>query len=106
MYSKTKFQIMRKGLRFSTVLLAVMIFSLTKAFSQSSTISGHVTDSSTKEGIPAVSVTVKDGTEGTFTDENGNFSIAVKKLPAVLIFSYQNYEMQEVTVTSADQNVQ
>jgi outer membrane receptor protein involved in Fe transport len=106
MYSKTKFQIMRKGLRFSTVLLAVMIFSLTKAFSQSSTISGHVTDSSTKEGIPAVSVTVKDGTEGTFTDENGNFSITVKKLPAVLIFSYQNYEMQEVTVTTADQNVQ
>src|ERR1700755_1221876 len=103
MYSKTKFQIMRKGLRFSAVLFAAMIFSLTNAFSQSSTLSGHGRDSSTKEGITAVSVTVKDGPEGTFTDENGNFSITVKKLPAILIFSYQNYEMQEITVTTADQ---
>src|SRR5687768_11775473 len=97
---------MRKGFCFSAVLFTALIFSITPAFSQTTSISGNVRDSSTREGIPAVSITVKDGSEGTFTDENGNFQLNLRKLPAILVFSYQNYEMQEVTVNSADQVLQ
>src|SRR5215213_12028817 len=92
---------MRKSLRFSAVLLAAFIFSLTIAFAQSTTITitGNVKNAASKESVGAVSVTVKDGTEGTFTDANGNFKLLLKKLPATLLISSIGYETQEVIVT-------
>jgi outer membrane receptor protein involved in Fe transport len=96
---KTKFQIMRKGLRFSAVILTAIIFSLTTAFAQSTTITGTVRNIATNEGVSAVSVTVRGSSEGTFTDANGGFRLAVKKLPAVLVFSSIGFETQEINVT-------
>src|SRR5215213_1265509 len=99
---------MRKSLRFSAVLLAAFIFSLTIAFAQSTTItiSGTVKNAASKESVGAVSVTVKDGTEGTFTDANGNFKLSVKKLPVTLLISSVGFETQEVSVTSADSPIE
>lgn len=68
---------------------------------QNTTISGNVRNSNTKEGTGAVSVTVKDGTVGTFTDDKGNFKLSVKSLPVTLLVSSIGYELQEVNVTSA-----
>ncbi|MBP6431946.1 MAG: TonB-dependent receptor [Ferruginibacter sp.] len=68
---------------------------------QNTTISGNVRNSNTKEGTGAVSVTVKDGTVGTFTDDKGNFKLSVKSLPVTLLISSIGYELQEVNVTSA-----
>jgi outer membrane receptor protein involved in Fe transport len=66
------------------------------------TISGNVRNSATKEGAGAVSVTVKGGTAGTFTDDKGNFKLSVKSLPVTLLISSVGYELQEVTVNSAE----
>ena len=71
------------------------------AFAQNVTVSGNVRNSSTKEGAGAVSITVKGGTAGTFTDDKGNFKITVKSLPVTLLVSSVGYELQEVTVSSA-----
>ena len=71
------------------------------AFAQNVTVSGNVRNSSTKEGAGAVSITVKGGTAGTFTDDKGNFKITVKNLPVTLLVSSVGYELQEVTVSSA-----
>ena len=92
---------MRKGLLFSAVCLTAFIFSFTHAFAQNVTLTGKVTHATTKEGVSAVSITVKDGAEGTFTDVNGDFRLTVKSLPVTLVISSIGFEMQEVTVTTA-----
>jgi outer membrane receptor protein involved in Fe transport len=97
---------MRKGLRFLAVFLAAFIFSLTNAFAQNITITGNVKHATTHEGVSAVSVTVKDGPEGTFTDANGDFKLDVKKLPVTLVFSSIGFEIKEVIVTSIMEPVQ
>src|SRR4051794_15360282 len=100
--SQTKYEFMRKRLRFSSVLSLAFFLSLTTAFAQTATITGSVKNASSKESVSAVSVTVKDGTEGTFTDANGNFRLTVKKLPVTLLISSVGFETQEITVSSAD----
>jgi TonB-linked SusC/RagA family outer membrane protein len=60
-------------------------------------IQGRVTDS-VGNPLARVSVTLRGSTRGTFTDENGNFMIAVEDASAVLSFSIIGYETREVTV--------
>ncbi len=60
------------------------------------TVSGLVTDSI---GTPLIGVTiqVKDGVGGTFTDKNGKYSIKVDK-DAILKVSYIGYDTREIKV--------
>ena len=83
-------------------LATLMVFS---ANAQSaSAISGTVKNSSSSESLSAVTVTVKGGTEGTFTDDKGNFKLSVK-LPATLVFSSVGYESKEVVVSAANAKI-
>lgn len=102
--SQTKFQFMRKSFRFLAVLITAFAISTT-VFAQTNTISGKVINYATKESVAAVSVTVKGESEGTYTDQNGNFKLFVKKLPAVLVFSSIGFQMQEVTLADASSSV-
>ncbi|HVK96386.1 MAG TPA: carboxypeptidase-like regulatory domain-containing protein, partial [Flavisolibacter sp.] len=93
---------MRKSFCFSAVLITALFFTFNTAFAQTVNITGTVRDvMNTQRGVPAVSVTVKGGTQGTFTDAEGNFRLSVPSLPVVLVFSSVGFETQEVTVTSA-----
>ena len=65
---------MSKSLRFTAACLITAFFSL-QAFAQTVTISGTIRNSTSKEPIPAASVIIKGTPLGTFTDDNGNFSI-------------------------------
>jgi outer membrane receptor for ferrienterochelin and colicin len=89
---------------------AVTILTLTSfsLFSQTPVIiSGNVHNSQSKEKVPAVSVTIKGSTAGTYTDDRGNFRLATShSLPLVLIFSSIGFELQEVTVSDAATAVQ
>ena len=96
---------MRKGLCFFAVFVTAFVFS-NNLFAQSETISGKVMNSVTQESVAAVSVTVKGESGGTFTDQNGNFKLSVKKLPAVLVFTSVGFQMQEVTVSTASSPVE
>src|SRR4051812_42386239 len=90
---------MRNGTRATLVLLLTLhSFFL---FAQSTTLSGRVRNSATGEGVPAVSVTIKGSTAGTFTDGNGQFKISVPQLPVALTFSSVGYQTQEQTVENA-----
>ena len=97
---------MRKGLRFSAVIFAAIIFSLTTAFAQSVTISGNVRNATGGTAEQGVSVSVKGSTEATSTDANGNFKLTVKSLPVVLVFTAVGFDAQEVTVSDANTPVQ
>ncbi len=75
------------------------------AYAQNVTVSGNVRSSTSKESVPAVSVTVKGSSVGTYTDDKGNFKITVAKLPATLVFSSVGYENKEVNITSAAESI-
>ncbi len=89
----------------SYLMAAVLASLFTFAGFSQSIISGKVENTSTKEKVAAVSVTVKGSGAGTFTDDRGNFKIEVQKFPATLLFSSIGYELQEVTVNDAAQSL-
>lgn len=95
---------MRKITSYLVMFLLASICSVA-AYAQNITISGNVKNSSTQESASAVSVTIKGSSEGTFTDDKGNFSITSKSLPVTLIFSSIGYELQEVVVSNAGEKV-
>ena len=96
---------MRKKVHFQTLFFLSFFISLATC-AQQNTIRGNVSSKSTSEGIPAVSVTVKGGTEGTYTDEKGNFSLDTKEpLPLTLVISSIGYRQQEVQVNNSSSRV-
>ena len=89
--------------RFTTLLLLMALIGIsgTNGFAQS-TITGTVTD---EAGDPLIGATiiVQGTTLGTVTDIDGNYSIRVTELPAVLEFSYTGFLGKSMEVTSAAQ---
>lgn len=61
-------------------------------------VSGKVTDSTTGEPLPGVSILVEGTTLGVATDMGGNFSIDLPSANSVLIFSYIGYNSEKVSV--------
>ena len=68
---------------------------------QTGSLSGSVTDANTNDALPGVNVIVKNTTNGTNTDFNGNFSLNDVKSGDVLVFSYIGYKTLEYTVSSS-----
>lgn len=95
---------MRKSYCFLAALMMSILFSVT-VNAQTVTISGTVTNNTSKEIVPAVSVLVKGTSQGTYTNSDGEFSLKVSKLPVVLIFSSIGFESQELSVTDATKPV-
>ena len=94
---------MRKIFTHLTGSLFVLMLTVTVAMAQSVTISGTVTDKSSNETLPGVSVTVKGKTIGTSTNGSGKFSLTVsEKTPFTVVVSYIGYKTVEATVTGSD----
>jgi TonB-linked SusC/RagA family outer membrane protein len=60
-------------------------------------IAGKVSDEK-GEGLPGVSVVVKNTTRGTSTDANGRFKLNVPEEATTLVFSFVGYLSQEVVI--------
>ena len=96
---------MRKSYR-SLAALTLSIFLSITAFAQT-TITGNVRNNTNKDVIPAVSVIVKGGTAGTFTDEKGNFKLVTsQKPPFTIVISSVGFETQELEVKSESDVIQ
>ena len=65
---------------------------------QERTISGNVTSEEDQGGLPGVNVIIKGTTQGTVTDINGSYSLAVPRENAILVFSSVGFIQEEVTV--------
>ena len=65
---------------------------------QQNLVTGKVTDASSGEGLPGVSIVVKGTTTGVNTDINGNYSISVSNADAILTYSFIGYVLQDVPV--------
>ncbi len=87
-------------------LLLVMFLSIFTAQAQSVTVSGTVTDATTKEPLAGISVSVKNTIAGTITDTKGAFSLSTSTAtPFKLVFSSVGYTTQEIEVTGAQSNI-
>jgi TonB-linked SusC/RagA family outer membrane protein len=69
---------------------------------QQQKVTGRLTDA-TGNPLPGVTILEKKTTNGTLSDQNGNFSISVSSGNSILVFSYIGYTAQEISVGS--QNV-
>jgi outer membrane receptor for ferrienterochelin and colicins len=87
-----------KGLFF----LIISLFMSFNSFAQTK-IAGKVLDNETGSGLPGVNVVVKGTAVGTITDNDGAFSIEVKRTPPfTLLFSYVGYGTQELIVDGSN----
>lgn len=87
---------MKKNLQ--SFLLCCLFFVTAQTFAQTQEVSGQVLD---EEGlpVPGVSVYVKDTSNGTTTDFDGEFRIDVAQVQRpTLVFSYVGFETQEIEV--------
>ncbi|MCB0568543.1 MAG: TonB-dependent receptor [Phaeodactylibacter sp.] len=75
--------------------LITFIFSFLVAIAGSAQVTGKVTDAS-GEPLVGATVSLKGTTQGTITDLDGTYDIAVKE--GVLLFSYTGYEPQEIAI--------
>src|SRR5882724_7753354 len=92
---------MKKTYRYCIAMLVAGMFSVA-AFAQSVAITGNIRSNASKESLPAVSVTVKGGTAGTFTDSRGNFKLVTNHpLPLTIVITSIGFEQKEVEVASA-----
>ncbi len=75
-----------------------VVFLFMGAISSAQTIKGKVTDSS-GEALAFMNVVEKGTTNGTTTDENGEFSLDVKSLPTTITVSSLGFKTKEQKVT-------
>lgn len=84
-------------------LLSIFFLSLlsaTLSFGQDKQITGIVTDNVSGEGIPGVSILLKNSTKGVTTDVQGKFTISTINGGNILIFSSIGYMTQEVSINN------
>lgn len=79
---------------FSFILVFMLSFTV-----NAQTVKGKITDKD-GEALPYMNVVEKGTTNGTTSDENGEFSITVKKMPTVLVVSSLGFKTTEQEVTS------
>ena len=88
------------GLSIFALLLSISVMA------QQTTVSGSVKNGKTKELLSAVSISVKGGAAGTYTDDKGSFKFStVQKLPFTLVISSVGYAAKEVVVKENNQDI-
>lgn len=79
------------------VILPLFFLIVQEGYGQNQTITGKVTSSDDNAGLPGVSVTVKGRTQGTLTDADGTYRLAVDN-GATLVFSFIGFSPIEERV--------
>jgi TonB-linked SusC/RagA family outer membrane protein len=88
-----------------TLLIALPIaaLSVVQVYAQTRTISGRVTDRSTGEGLPGVTVLVKGTNNGISTNSDGTYTLTVPSEGATLVISSIGFSTVERAVGSDNQ---
>lgn len=95
---KTNYLLMKlNSLLLRIILLSVLLIFTQYLFAQQKSISGMVTDQTTGEPLPGVTIVVEGTTYGTTTDFDGNFIISVEQ-GKKLTFSYIGFNKQLVLI--------
>ena len=79
-------------------LLSLTLFFLCLIGYAQQSVKGKVTEKSTGEPLPGVSIIIKGQVKGTETDFDGNYEIKNVKSSDILVFSFIGLQTQEVSV--------
>ncbi|MDI9866401.1 TonB-dependent receptor [Flectobacillus sp. DC10W] len=85
---------MRSIRQFVWIVLCLLSYV---GLAQERVVTGKITDASSNQGVPGVSVLVKGSQRGVTSDVNGGYSISVGK-GAVIVFTSVGYEKLEVAI--------
>ncbi|NLA48088.1 MAG: hypothetical protein GX876_01360 [Bacteroidales bacterium] len=72
-------------------VVPIFLLFVHAVFSQR-TITGQVISADNRLGMPGVSVIVKNTTTGTRTDNDGNFSLNVPNVDAIIVVSFLGFQ--------------
>jgi outer membrane receptor protein involved in Fe transport len=96
---------MKKCVTYICAMVLTMLVTI-PALAQTNTITGVIVNRVNNESLSAVSVLVKGSDAGTFSDDKGNFKIAInQKLPVTLVVSSVGYALTEIEVASTAQTI-
>lgn len=90
------------------LLLLLLFVSILSANAQDPliSISGTVRDNGNQQPLPGVSISVKGGSTGTLSDNNGQFALKAKlRFPFTLVFNFIGYESRELEIASGSQPI-
>ena len=94
---------MKKLFRQFAFLSLTTLLVLSAKGQNSGTVTGNVKNSSNAESLASVSVTLKGSSQGTFTDNKGNFKLSVaQKAPYTLVFTSVGFANKEVLVDASN----
>ncbi len=79
------------------LLFLIAFLSVSTGYAQQKTITGKVTDESTGESLPGVSILIEGTTIGTVTNIDGDYSLNVSQ-GNTLVFSFIGYVSQQIIV--------
>ncbi|MBT2556640.1 TonB-dependent receptor [Hymenobacter sp. ISL-91] len=83
--------------------LPLVALSATQVMAQTRTVSGRVTDRSTGEGMPGVTVLLKGSNNGVSTNSDGSYTLTVPATGGVLTFSSIGFVSTEKTIGTDNQ---
>jgi len=83
------------------IYLFTLLLTTISTTGQKQTITGKVTDATDGAALPGVIITIKNSSEGTQTNFNGDYSIQVKTNDT-LVFSFIGMKTKEIKVTKND----
>ncbi len=84
-------------------LLLLMLLASPLLYAQERNVSGVVTSVDENEPLPGVNILVKGSTQGTVTDVDGKYTLAVPGPETILVFSSVGYATEETEVGSRTQ---
>ncbi len=82
------------------LLTGTLLFAAFFSFAQQ-TVKGIVKDKAVGEGLPGVSVVIKNTTKGTYTDFDGNFMLDNVKTGDILVFTYIGFNSKEIILKNS-----
>ena len=93
-------------MKYHKFLLTILLFVLNIYLNAQNRINGIVIDDKTNERLAFVNIVInEDGTLGTTTDIDGNFSIKTKKEINSLTFSFVGYEKKTIDINEGQDNI-
>src|SRR2546423_11444461 len=91
-----------KTVRSSVLAMLLLAFASVSAFAQTRTVTGRVTVEGSSEPLVAASVSVVGTTVGTYTDDQGRYTVTVPAGPATLRVRRIGYVQKTVAIPSGD----
>ncbi|MDC0580221.1 TonB-dependent receptor [Bacteroidia bacterium] len=82
------------------IILLILAFIPIFSYGQTGNIQGQIVDNESGEVLLGASVQIVGTSIGAITDENGNFTLTVQKLPVKIDVTYVGYSKKTVTINS------